>query len=180
MKRLIIATLLLGSISPLPAQKSMKIPAVYKPVKTEMYKKGWIDFNKNGIKDIYEDPTAPIDARIEDLLSQMNLNEKTCQMVTLYGYKRVLKDDLPTPEWKQMLWKDGMGAIDEHLNGFQQWGLPPSDYEYVWPASRHAWALNEVQRFFVEETRLGIPVLFAEECPHGHMAIGTTVFPTSL
>ena len=122
MKRLIIATLLLGSISPLPlpAQKSMKIPAVYKPVKTEMYKKGWIDFNKNGIKDIYEDPTAPIDARIEDLLSQMNLNEKTCQMVTLYGYKRVLKDDLPTPEWKQMLWKDGMGAIDEHLNGFQQ------------------------------------------------------------
>ena len=115
MKRLIIATLLLGSISPLPAQKSMKIPAVYKPVKTEMYKKGWIDFNKNGIKDIYEDPTAPIDARIEDLFSQMNLNEKTCQMVTLYGYKRVLKDDLPTPEWKQMLWKDGMGAIDEHL-----------------------------------------------------------------
>lgn len=133
MKRLIIATLLLGSISPLPAQKSMKIPAVYKPVKTEMYKKGWIDFNKNGIKDIYEDPTAPIDARIEDLLSQMNLNEKTCQMVTLYGYKRVLKDDLPTPEWKQMLWKDGMGAIDEHLNGFQQWGFRPSDNEYVWP-----------------------------------------------
>ena len=60
----------------------MKIPAVYKPVKTEMYKKGWIDFNKNGIKDIYEDPTAPIDARIEDLLSQMNLNEKTCPGVT--------------------------------------------------------------------------------------------------
>ena len=49
-------------------------------------------------------------------------------------------------------------AIDEHLNGFQQWGLPPSDNAYVWPASRHAWALNEVQRFFVEDTRLGIPV----------------------
>ena len=84
MKRLIIATLLLGSTPILSAQKTMKLPAVYKPVKTEMYKKGWIDFNKNGIKDVYEDPTAPIDARIEDLLSQMNLNEKTCQMVTLY------------------------------------------------------------------------------------------------
>ena len=180
MKRLIIATLLLGSISPLPAQKSMKIPAVYKPVKTEMYKKGWIDFNKNGIKDIYEDPTAPIDARIEDLLSQMNLNEKTCQMVTLYGYKRVLKDDLPTPEWKQMLWKDGMGAIDEHLNGFQQWGLPPSDNEYVWPASRHAWALNEVQRFFVEETRLGIPVDFTNEGIRGVESYKATNFPTQL
>ena len=180
MKRLIIATLLLGSISPLPAQKSMKIPAVYKPVKTEMYKKGWIDFNKNGIKDIYEDPTAPIDARIEDLFSQMNLNEKTCQMVTLYGYKRVLKDDLPTPEWKQMLWKDGMGAIDEHLNGFQQWGLPPSDNEYVWPASRHAWALNEVQRFFVEETRLGIPVDFTNEGIRGVESYKATNFPTQL
>ena len=55
----------------------------------------------------------------------MTLDEKTCQMVTLYGYKRVLKDDLPTPEWKELLWKDGIGAIDEHLNGFQQWGLPP-------------------------------------------------------
>ena len=84
-------------------------------------------------------------------------------MVTLYGYKRVLKDALPTPEWKQMLWKDGIGAIDEHLNGFQQWGLPPSDNENVWPASRHAWALNEIQRFFVEDTRLGIPVDFTNE-----------------
>jgi len=32
----------------------VKIPAVYKPVKSEMYKKGWIDFNKNGVKDVYE------------------------------------------------------------------------------------------------------------------------------
>mgnify|MGYP001657143273 CR=1 FL=1 len=50
MKRLIIATLLLGSISPLPAQKSMKIPAVYKPVKTEMYKKGWCSPSKEVCK----------------------------------------------------------------------------------------------------------------------------------
>ncbi|WP_455584224.1 glycoside hydrolase family 3 N-terminal domain-containing protein [Bacteroides sp.] len=179
-ERLIITILLLGSTSTLPAQKIAKIPAVYKPVKKEMYKKGWIDFNKNGIKDIYEDPTAPIDARIEDLLGQMTLNEKTCQMVTLYGYKRVLKDDLPTPEWKQMLWKDGIGAIDEHLNGFQQWGLPPSDNENVWPASRHAWALNEVQRFFIEETRLGIPVDFTNEGIRGVESYKATNFPTQL
>ena len=131
MKKLLLISLFLGSCATLPAQKTSKIPTVYKPVSTEMYNKGWIDFNKNGIKDVYEDPSAPIDARIEDLLSQMTLEEKTCQMVTLYGYKRVLKDDLPTPEWKNQLWKDGIGAIDEHLNGFQQWGLPPSDNEYV-------------------------------------------------
>lgn len=180
MKKLLFTTLFLGSCALLPAQKSNKTPAVYKPVRSEMYKKGWIDFNKNGIKDIYEDPSAPVDARIEDLLGQMTLEEKTCQMVTLYGYKRVLKDDLPTPDWKNQLWKDGIGAIDEHLNGFQQWGLPPSDNENVWPASRHAWALNEVQRFFVEETRLGIPTDFTNEGIRGVESYKATNFPTQL
>lgn len=180
MKKLIVATLLLGSGTLLSAQKTTKVPAHYKPVKSEMYRKGWIDFNKNGIKDIYEDPAATLDDRIENLLQQMTLEEKTCQMVTLYGYKRVLKDDLPTPEWKQMLWKDGIGAIDEHLNGFQQWGLPPSDNENVWPASRHAWALNEVQRFFVEDTRLGIPVDFTNEGIRGVESYKATNFPTQL
>ena len=180
MKKLIVATLLLGSGTLLSAQKTTKVPAHYKPVKSEMYRKGWIDFNKNGVKDIYEDPAATLDDRIENLLQQMTLEEKTCQMVTLYGYKRVLKDDLPTPEWKQMLWKDGIGAIDEHLNGFQQWGLPPSDNENVWPASRHAWALNEVQRFFVEDTRLGIPVDFTNEGIRGVESYKATNFPTQL
>ena len=180
MKKLIVATLLLGSGTLLSAQKTAKIPAYYKPAKSEMYHKGWIDFNKNGIKDIYEDPAATLDARIENLLQQMTLEEKTCQMVTLYGYKRVLKDALPTPEWKQMLWKDGIGAIDEHLNGFQQWGLSPSDNENVWPASRHAWALNEIQRFFVEDTRLGIPVDFTNEGIRGVESYKATNFPTQL
>lgn len=180
MKNLIALTLLLGGSTLLCAQKPTKTPATYKPVKSEMYRKGWIDFNKNGVKDVYEDPSAPLEARIENLLQQMTLDEKTCQMVTLYGYKRVLKDDLPTPEWKELLWKDGIGAIDEHLNGFQQWGLPPSDNAYVWPASRHAWALNEVQRFFVEDTRLGIPVDFTNEGIRGVESYRATNFPTQL
>lgn len=162
------------------ATGEIRIPDTYKPEKKGMYHKGWIDFNKNGQKDIYEDPTAKLEDRIEDLLSQMTVEEKTCQMVTLYGYKRVLADDLPTPEWKNKLWKDGMGAIDEHLNGFQQWGLPPSDNPYVWPASRHAWALNEVQRFFVEETRLGIPTDFTNEGIRGVESYIATNFPTQL
>ena len=180
MKNLIALTLLLGGSTLLCAQKPAKTPATYKPVKSEMYRKGWIDFNKNGVKDVYEDPSAPLEARIENLLQQMTLDEKTCQVVTLYGYKRVLKDDLPTPEWKELLWKDGIGAIDEHLNGFQQWGLPPSDNAYVWPASRHAWALNEVQRFFVEDTRLGIPVDFTNEGIRGVESYRATNFPTQL
>lgn len=180
MNKLFIATLLLSGSTFLSGQTVPRIPETYKPSKSEMYHKGWIDFNKNGVKDVYEDPSAPVEARIEDLLGQMTLEEKTCQMVTLYGYKRVLKDDLPTAEWKKSLWKDGIGAIDEHLNGFQQWGLPPSDNPYVWPASRHAWALNEVQRFFVEETRLGIPTDFTNEGIRGIESFRATNFPTQL
>lgn len=145
-----------------------------------IYHKGWIDFNKNGVMDVYEDPSADIADRVEDLLARMTLEEKTCQMVTLYGYGRVLADDLPEPDWKNRIWKDGIGAIDEHLNGFRQWGLPPSDNEYVWPASKHAWALNEVQRFFVEETRLGIPVDFTNEGIRGVESYKATNFPTQL
>ena len=152
------------------------------PVKSsKIYHKDWIDFNKNGVKDVYEDPKADIDARIEDLLSQMTLEEKTCQMVTLYGYRRVLKDQLPTPQWKEAIWKDGVGAIDEHLNSFVGWNAPLStDSPYIWPASKHAWALNEVQRFFVEDTRLGIPVDFTNEGIRGVEAYMATNFPTQL
>lgn len=159
--------------------KGPKTP-VYTPGTHSMYKQGWIDFNKNGKKDVYEDPLARIDDRIEDLLAQMTLDEKTCQMVTLYGHRRVLADALPTPEWKNKLWKDGMGAIDEHLNGFIQWGLPPSNDPNVWPASRHAWALNEVQRFFIEDTRLGIPTDFTNEGIRGVESYMATNFPTQL
>ncbi len=58
--------------------------------------------------DVFEDQHAPVEKRITDLLSQMNADEKTCQMATLYGYKRVLKDSLPTAEWKNEIWKDGI------------------------------------------------------------------------
>ena len=69
-----------------------------------MYRKGWIDFNKNGVMDVYEDPNASVEARIADLLSQMTLDEKTCQMATLYGTGRVLKDKYPTENWKNEIW----------------------------------------------------------------------------
>ena len=186
MKNPVISFILfLAAVSSLSAQPK-NIPEPGKQVKkfdlgkNKIYQKGWIDFNKNGKMDVYEDPNADIDARIEDLLSQMNVDEKTCQMVTLYGYRRVLQDDLPTPAWKNKLWKDGMGALDEHLNGFRNWGLPVTDNPNIWPASRHAWALNEVQRFFIEETRLGIPVDFTDEGIRGIEAYRATNFPTQL
>lgn len=71
-----------------------------------------------------------------------------------------MKDDLPTPEWKEAVWKDGIANIDEHLNG-----LKKTPYSY--PYRLHAEAINEVQRWFVEQTRLGIPVDFSNEGIHG-------------
>jgi len=82
-----------------------------------IYHGNWIDLNKNRRMDPYEDPSVPIERRIDNLLSQMTLEEKTAQMATLYGYGRVLKDELPTPGWKNAIWKDGIANIDEHLNG---------------------------------------------------------------
>jgi beta-glucosidase len=128
--------------------------------KQSIYHQGWIDFNKNGVKDIFEDPMQPIQKRIDDLLGQMTLEEKTNQCATLYGYKRVLKDELPSSDWKNEIWKDGIANIDEHLNG-----LKTTQYSY--PFSKHAEAINTVQHWFVEEIRLGIPVDFTNEAIHG-------------
>jgi len=127
----------------------------------DIYRKGWIDFNKNNVKDIYEDPGQPIDKRVDDLLSQMTLEEKSCQMATLYGYGRVLKDELPTPDWKNQVWKDGIANIDEDLSSQKV------KTEYSFPFSKHAKAINTIQKWFIEETRLGIPVDFTNEGIHG-------------
>ncbi|HJP93292.1 MAG TPA: glycoside hydrolase family 3 N-terminal domain-containing protein [Pyrinomonadaceae bacterium] len=142
--------------------------------KKAIYHSGWIDLNKNGQMDVYENPAADIEARITDLLSQMNLEEKTCQTATLYGYNRVLKDELPTPAWKNQIWKDGIANIDEHLNG---WGAG-SRSVYATDLEKHVWAMNEVQRFFIEETRLGIPVDFTNEGLRGVAAPVATSFPS--
>jgi len=147
----------------------------FQPKMKSIYHKGWIDLNKNGKKDIYEDPAREVDKRVEDLLSQMTVEEKTCQLATLYGYGRVLKDSLPTPEWKNEIWKDGIANIDEHLNGF-----PSAHLDIITDIKKHVWAMNTTQAFFIEDTRLGIPVDFTDEGIRGVEAYGTTGFPTEL
>lgn len=147
----------------------------FQPKMKSIYHKGWIDLNKNGKKDIYEDPAQEVDKRVDDLLSQMTVEEKTCQLATLYGYGRVLKDSLPTPGWKNEIWKDGIANIDEHLNGF-----PSAHLDIITDIKKHVWAMNTTQAFFIEDTRLGIPVDFTDEGIRGVEAYGTTGFPTEL
>ncbi len=143
-----------------------------------IYHDGWIDFNKNGKKDVFEDPTQEIQKRVEDLLSQMTVDEKTCQLATLYGYGRVLKDPLPTENWKYEIWKDGIANIDEQLNGV---GIGfKTNYDLIYPFSNHVVAKNKIQKWFVEETRLGIPVDFSNEGIHGLNHTKATPLPAPI
>src|ERR1700761_9639051 len=142
--------------------------------KQTVYEQGWIDFNKNGKKDVYEDPSKPVNERVNDLLKQMTADEKTCQLATLYGYGAVLKDRLPTPGWKDSVWKDGIANIDEQLTGLRK------DTLYAYPYSSHTTALNEIQKWFVEQTRLGIPVDFTTEGIRGLNHMKATYFPAQL
>ena len=140
--------------------------------KKSIYQQGWIDFNKNGVMDVYEDPQASIDDRVRNLLSQMTVEEKTCQMATLYGTGRVLKDDAPTPEWKNEIWKDGIGNIDEQANGVG------SAKHLSFPYAKSIENRQTIQRWFVEQTRLGIPVDFTNEGIRGLNHDRATMFPS--
>lgn len=151
-----------------PASKNADIPF---PKKTEIYHQGWVDFNKNNKKDLYEDPSQPIQKRITNLLSQMTLEEKSCQLATYYGHGKVLTDSLPTGKWTSMIFKDGIANIDEHINN------TPRIKENETPFN-NAVAINETQRFFVEYTRLGIPVDFTNEGIRGLTARHATSFPS--
>ena len=137
-----------------------------------IYHKGWIDFNKNGRMDVFESPSASIDDRVQDLLRQMTMEEKTCQMATLYGSGRVLKDASPTVAWKQEIWKDGIANIDEQANGLGTFGSQIS-----YPYAKSIQNRQAIQRWLVENTRLGIPADFTNEGIRGLNHDHATMFP---
>jgi len=153
------ATLVLSAQTKLPSIDTF-------PQKKDIYKKGWIDFNKNRKKDIYEDPTQDVEKRLDDLISQMTLEEKAGQLVTYYGFNKVLEDSVPTLAWKQTALRNGVANIDEHLNG------------EIYDLKRLVACMHETQRFFVEYTRLGIPVDFSNEGIRGLCAPKATSFPS--
>ena len=102
----------------------------------------------------------------------MTMDEKTCQLATLYGSGRVLSDSLPTSEWKNEIWKDGIANIDEQANGLGTFGSSIS-----FPYRKSIKNRQRIQRWFVEETRLGIPVDFTNEGIRGLNHDRATMFP---
>ena len=119
----------------------------------------------------YRNPALPAARRVKDLLSRMTLEEKAAQMMCVWQQKA---ETLVDAEGNFDLGK-GQGRF-EHGRGLGQVGRP-SDAGKGKDARGMAELTNAIQRFFVENSRLGIPVIFHEECLHGHAAIGGTSFP---
>jgi Beta-glucosidase-related glycosidases len=112
-----------------------------------------------------------IDIKVDKLLSQMTLTEKIGQLCCPIGFNlddesyHALMDTLPCGGFWAVLRAD-------------PWSQ--KTVETGPDAQESALIFNKMQRYAVEDTRLGIPIYFAEECPHGLMAVGATVYPTGL
>lgn len=107
----------------------------------------------------YRDPTLPTDARVRDLLDRMTLDEKFWQLFMIPG-------DLDDPS-------------NDYSNGV--FGLQVSTKPGSGNVARaHAERINAIQKYFVERTRLGIPIIPFEEAVHGLAREGATVFPAAI
>lgn len=176
MKKKVICSVLLGLMV-----SGQLVGADYiKPKKDKKTGISYYDLNKNGHLDIYENPALAVEERVSALLSQMTIEEKVGQMLTSLGWPMYERQGNTIRLTEQLV-----REIEEYHTG-SFWGFMRADpwtqrtlTTGLTPALA-AKASNMLQKYAIEHGRLGIPLFLAEECPHGHMAIGTTVFPTSI
>jgi beta-glucosidase len=119
----------------------------------------------------YKNPALPAAKRTKDLLSRMTLEEKAAQMMCVWQQKATTLVDADGNFDRKKAQK-----AFKNQRGIGQVGRP-SDAGKGQDARGMAALTNAIQRFFLENTRLGIPVIFHEECLHGHAAPGATSFP---
>lgn len=128
----------------------------------------------------YKNPQLPVEQRVADLLSRMTVEEKVGQLLCPLGWEMYeIKGETVTAsdKFKQLMKERHAGMLwatyraDPWTKKTLENGLNPA---------LAAQAGNALQKYVMENTRLGIPLFLAEEAPHGHMAIGTTVFPTGI
>jgi beta-glucosidase len=119
----------------------------------------------------YQTADLPADRRAEDLLARMTLEEKAAQMMCVWQQKA---ENLVDASGDFDLEKARRAFADGH--GIGQVGRP-SDAGGGKDARGQAVLTNAIQKFFIENSRLGIPVIFHEECLHGQASPGATSFP---
>ncbi|MEK4327223.1 glycoside hydrolase family 3 N-terminal domain-containing protein [Paenibacillus sp. FSL R7-0297] len=129
---------------------------------------------------LYKDSAKPVKERTEHLLGLMTPEEKVGQLVQLFGWQTYDHTEGTielTEDFKRQIREGGIGALYGTLRADPWTGVT---LESGLGARAGAEAVNTIQRYVLEHSRLGIPLLIGEECSHGHMAIGATVFPVPL
>jgi beta-glucosidase len=135
------------------------------------------DLNKNGKLDVYEDSTQPVQERVKDLLKQMTLEEKVAQTQCKWLSKgQVFTKSQFDAEKAEKIMPDGLGHFARPNEG----ASPAFAGNTGWNARETAELTNTIQKYFIENTRLGIPVIFHEESLHGNQAKDATSFPSVL
>ncbi|HXI71543.1 MAG TPA: glycoside hydrolase family 3 N-terminal domain-containing protein [Verrucomicrobiae bacterium] len=127
---------------------------------------------------LYKNPSASAARRVKDLLARMTLEEKAAQMMCLWQEKTTKLLDAHSNfdfQKARAAFKQGRGI--GQVGRPSDAGSTPSDAGIGKNARETAELANAIQEFFIEHSRLGIPVMFHEECLHGHAAIGATSFP---
>jgi beta-glucosidase len=121
-------------------------------------------------KPAYLDAALPVEKRVKDLISRMTLEEKVAQMLCVWNDKmKTLIDDKGQFDLRKAK------ASYKHGHGLGQVGRP-SDTGGGKNPRQTAELTNQIQKFFMENSRLGIPVIFHEECLHGNAANDATSF----
>lgn len=128
----------------------------------------------------YKNPGLPVETRVKDLIGRMTLEEKIGQLLCPLGWEMYDKQGnnvTHSRKFEELVKDKNIGMLwatyraDPWTQKTLETGLNPE---------LSAKAGNALQKYIIENTRLGIPIFLAEEAPHGHMAIGTTVFPTGI
>jgi beta-glucosidase len=123
------------------------------------------NIQKPPVKYPYKDARLPVEKRVADLLSRMTTTEKIRQLDMYWGHEVANMNGHEavsiSDSAKINIGTEGIGSVHD-----------------LYPLN--ATVINDIQRYAIEKTRLGIPVLFIEEGLHGYESLGSTTFPTPI